>query len=90
MGNGFRMLLGIVGTALLVFGFFCLNYTKAGTEERHKEFASRHGLPPPSRAIFYGGALMLAVGAGAVGYAAGRGSAETELGRAGATKIAER
>ena len=74
MRNGVRWMIAMVGAALLVFGFFCLNYTKAGTVDRHTEFAIRHGLPQPSRSIFYGGVLAVAVGAGAVGYTLGAGS----------------
>src|SRR5262245_37915039 len=62
----------IAGAALLVFGFFCLNYTKAGTVERHTAFAVEHGLPQPSPPIFYGGVLAVAFGGGAIGYGVGR------------------
>ncbi|HZN32395.1 MAG TPA: hypothetical protein VFB80_01200 [Pirellulaceae bacterium] len=67
-----RVIPFLVGAVLLVFGFFCLNYTKADTEQRHKVFAARNNLPPPSRPIFYGGALSLALGAGLIGFAVGR------------------
>jgi hypothetical protein len=65
-----RKLVPLVAVAMLIFGFFCLNYTKLDTE-RHTAFAAEHGLPPPSPPIFYGGVLAVAVGAGAVGYAIG-------------------
>jgi hypothetical protein len=68
-----RVLSILAGTVLLVFGFFCLNYTKADTIQRHRVFAARHNLPPPSRPIFYGGAVGVAVGAGMIGFAIGRG-----------------
>jgi hypothetical protein len=61
----------IVGMATLLFGFFCLNYTKLGTVDRHTAFAADHRLPPPSRPIFYGGVVAVAIGAGAIGYAIG-------------------
>jgi hypothetical protein len=67
----FPTLLAAVGAAVLIFGFFCLNYTKAGTIERHREFSDRHSLPQPSGSIFYGGVLAVAAGAGAVGYTLG-------------------
>jgi len=65
-----RTPLTIIGLAVLLFGFFCLNYTK-GHNEQHFAFAAAHHLPPPSEPIFFGGILALAAGAAAVGYAIG-------------------
>jgi hypothetical protein len=68
MPSFLRPILIVAGFALAIFGAFCLNYTKAWTLERHMAFAENHGLPEPSRTIFYGGILGVAAGAGAVGY----------------------
>ena len=67
-----RRLFGIAAFLVLLFGLGCLNYTKIGNLERHTEFAQSRGLPPPSRNILYGGVACTLLGAGAVGYAAGR------------------
>jgi hypothetical protein len=78
MRSGLRTLLIVSGLAVLVFGYFCLNYTRAGNIEQHTAFAIRHGLPQPSRTIFYGGVFAVAAGAGAIGYALGRSAANIQ------------
>jgi hypothetical protein len=70
MHDVLRKITPLVAVAVLIFGSFCLNYTKLDPE-RHTAFAAKHGLPPPSRPIFYGGVLAVALGAGAIGYAIG-------------------
>jgi hypothetical protein len=67
-----RRLLGIAALVVLVFGLFCLNYNKIGNIEKHTEWAAARGWPAPSLRIFYGGVLCTVLGAGAVGYVAGR------------------
>jgi hypothetical protein len=66
-----RWLSATIGIALLLFGLGCLNYTKAGGLEHHKQFAAEHGLPAPSEAILLGGALSLIAGSGLLGYTIG-------------------
>ena len=67
-----RWLVGVVGVLAVVFGFFCLNYTKGDGIEHHREVARERGLPEPGRAIFSLGVASMAVGAGAAGFAIGR------------------
>jgi hypothetical protein len=68
-----RWITRIVAAFLLVFGLFCLNYTKADSVEHHTEFALSHNLPLPSRTILYGGVLCVVLGSGAIGYEIGSG-----------------
>ena len=65
-------LMMIGGVLLLIFGYLCLNYTKAEAWAHHQEAARRHGLPPPSAAIHYTGIGAVASGAGMVGFVFGR------------------
>jgi hypothetical protein len=65
-------LLGITALLVLVIGLACLNYTKIGNLERHTAFAQSHDLPPPSRPIFYSGVALTVLGAGFVGFLAGK------------------
>jgi hypothetical protein len=67
-----RWLLGLTGVGLLVFGLFCLNYTKADGLEHHRAVAHQHGLPEPGPPILYGGVAAIILGAGVVGYMLGR------------------
>ena len=67
-----RLILRLVGAAMLVFGLGCLNYTKAGSLERHIAAAKAHNWPPPSRTIAYLGMLLAPLGAGLVGYSFGK------------------
>ena len=67
-----RWLVGVGGALLLIFGFGCLNYTKMGNVEHHREVALRRGWPVPSRAIHSVGIAASVLGAGLVGYAVGR------------------
>ncbi len=57
---------------MLAFGLLCLNYTKMGSAERHAQFAERRGWPPPSQNIVHLGMLFAPLGAGLVGFTAGR------------------
>jgi hypothetical protein len=66
-----RPIVFALGAVLLIFGYFCLNYTR-GVSERHVEFAERHQLPRPSKSIFFAGILLVATGAAAIGYRIGR------------------
>ena len=66
-----RRVLSLLPGLVFLFGLACLNYTKAGSWEHHGETAARHGFPPPSQAIFYGGVLATALGAAGLGFAAG-------------------
>jgi hypothetical protein len=72
MNNGTRGIVGIAGALLLLFGVLCLNYTKMGSAERHREVARRHGWPEPSRGIAYLGMWLAPFGGGLVGFAIGR------------------
>jgi hypothetical protein len=73
MKRSTRWLLGITGAIVLVFGLFCLNYTRADGLEHHREAARRYGLLPPSNEILYGGVLAIVIGAATVGYVLGAG-----------------
>jgi hypothetical protein len=75
MKRSVSWLTGAVGTALLVFGLLCLNYTKADGLEHHTQFAREHGLPPPSEPILFGGVAAIVLGAGVIGYVLGRSGA---------------
>jgi hypothetical protein len=65
-----RAILFVAATALVLFGYLCLNYTRGATE-RHVAFAQRHQLPLPSKPIFFAGIVLVSAGAGAVGYQMG-------------------
>jgi hypothetical protein len=62
-----RWVAGLAGALVLAFGLACLNYTKIGAADRHREKALQRGWPPPSQAIHYGGVLSAVLGAGLVG-----------------------
>jgi hypothetical protein len=66
-----RIVATVAAIAVVVFGLACLNYTKADTITHHQEFASQHGLPPPSRGVFYGGVACVIVGSALSGYLLG-------------------
>jgi hypothetical protein len=67
-----RWLVGTAGSLILLFGLFCLNYTKMGNFERHSQFAQQHELPVPSRGITFLGMLLAPLGGGMLGFALGR------------------
>jgi len=69
--HGTRWLLGTAGALMLLFGVLCLNYTKMGSAERHREVALRRGWPEPSRGIVYLGMLFAPLGGGLIGYVLG-------------------
>jgi hypothetical protein len=75
-----RWLIGLTGFLLLVFGFFCLNYTKGDGIEHHREVAREKGLPQPGPGIFYLGVASVGLGAGGVGYAIGTRPSSSALG----------
>ncbi len=62
----------IAALVLLVLGLACLNYTTDTGAEHHREWAAEHDLPPPSPAIFYGGAVATVLGALLFGRSLGR------------------
>ena len=64
--------MGIAGALMLLLGLGCLNYTKMGNVEHHTQVAQQHGWPAPSRSIGSLGLILAPVGAGLVGFAAGR------------------
>jgi hypothetical protein len=64
-------LLILSGVILVLFGWRCLNYTKASGWEHHTAFAEKHGLPKPSEQILFAGAASLLIGGGLVGYSVG-------------------
>lgn len=66
-----RRILAASGSALLLFGLGCLNYTKVGTLERHNAVAAERGWPPPSLGIAYIGMLLTPLGSGMLGYVIG-------------------
>jgi hypothetical protein len=68
------LLIAVMGTAFLLFGLGCLNYTKAGGLQHHLEVAHRYGLPPPSELILLSGAAAIAIGAGMIGFSFGTAS----------------
>jgi len=72
MNKGTRKLVGLAGVLMLLFGLGCLNYTKMGSAERHRQIAQRRGWPEPSRGIVYLGMLFASLGGGIVGFAIGR------------------
>jgi hypothetical protein len=72
MSRGRRWVLGGLGFLVLVFGLFCLNYTKADGLAHHQEVARRHNLPEPGAPILYGGVLSVVLGSGVVGFVLGR------------------
>jgi hypothetical protein len=72
MTRNLSKLTGFAGFSLLVFGALCLNYTKFDDAAHHREEALKHNWPPPSRPIFYGGVLCVALGAGTMGYDFGK------------------
>ena len=59
----------IPGLALAVFGFFCLNYTKAFGVDHHYEWAAETGAPEPAGWIYFLGVATLGLGAASFGYA---------------------
>jgi len=61
-----------VGLFLMVFGYFCQNYTKAEGLEHHQRVAAEHGLPPPGPGIFHLGQVALLGGGVLAGFALGR------------------
>jgi hypothetical protein len=66
-----RLAFGL-GLMMIVFGFLCLNFTKGFDLDHHIEWATEHGLPAPSYAIFLVGAVLEALGGVVVGYSLGR------------------
>lgn len=56
-----------IGGVLLVFGYTCLNYTKAWTIEHHQAWALEHGAPAPGPAIHWCGFASAALGGLALG-----------------------
>ena len=73
MNRTTRWLLAATGSFILLFGLLCLNYTKADGLQHHQEVALRHGLPPPSKPILYGGVGAVVLGSGTIGYLLGAG-----------------
>lgn len=67
-----RYALLIVGLIVLGLGYGCLNYTTDGKAVHHREWASEHGFPEPSNAIYLLGLACLAGGGGMVGFVLGR------------------
>jgi hypothetical protein len=57
---------------LLLFGLASLNYTKVKGLEYRQTWAGRHGLPPPSPTIYYGGLASVVLGSGLLGFLLGR------------------
>lgn len=58
--------LAVLGLLLVVFGAFCLNYTRKSSWEHHVEWAAEKGLPGPSNAIRLAGYAALVLGVGVV------------------------
>lgn len=73
MNRTTRWLLVATGSFILLFGLFCLNYTKADGLQHHQEVALQHGLPPPGKPILYGGVGAVILGSGTIGYLLGTG-----------------
>ena len=70
--RGIQWLAGAAGALMLLFGVLCLNYTKMGSAERHREVALRRGWPEPSRGIVYLGMLFAPLGGGLIGFVVGK------------------
>lgn len=68
-----RRLSLIAGLLVLLFGLGCLNYTADGKADHHREWAREKGMPEPSEWIFVLGLIGTSAGAGAAGFAVGRG-----------------
>lgn len=64
----------VVGALLVIFGLLCLNYTREGNRQHHREWAVAHRMPPPSTPILVGGVVAIAAGAvlGGAGLVRGR------------------
>ena len=56
----------------MLFGFGCLNYTKAFGVELHYEFAEETGLPAPSGVIYWLGIVTLSASSAGFGYLLGK------------------
>ena len=67
-----RLICLAFGLFLGVVGVFCLNYTNGFGLSHHTDWAAEHGMPQPSYSIFVAGVSLVALGAGAAGYAIGR------------------
>ncbi len=72
MRRGKRLMIIGIGLVLIVFGAGCMNYSKASTLEHHRAWAREHGMPGPSRGMFFGGmgsavVGVLLVGVGVIG-----------------------
>ena len=64
MKRGKRLVAIGIGLGLIAFGAGFMNYSKASTLEHHRAWAREHGMPGPSRGMFFGG--MASAGAGVV------------------------
>jgi len=62
----------VLGVLVLAFGVSSLHYTAPGGDEHHAEWAQEHGLPAPTREIFFLGLGTTVVGAGLAGLGLGR------------------
>ncbi len=67
-----RRLVLAAGVAGLLFGFLCLNYTKAFGVDNHYTWAAQTGMPAPSGKIYFLGVGLTALSAGAIGFVLGR------------------
>ena len=67
-----RLVVGLLGSLTLVFGLGCLNYTKPGDSERHRQFAEKSGMPAPGVGIAHLGMLLTPLGGGLIGFIFGR------------------
>lgn len=72
MNKTARWTLGLAAAAVLIFGLFCLNYTKPSNLQDHTAMAKENGLPPPSTNIHHMGMGLTAMGGIALGFAIGR------------------
>jgi len=53
MRSARRLLLGFVSFIVIAFGLLSVHYTIFDGVEHHREWAREHGMPEPSRGIFY-------------------------------------
>lgn len=62
-----RALLIMVGMGLMLFGGLSMNYSKSSTLKYHQAWAREHGMPGPSRGMFFGGMGAAVIGVVVIG-----------------------
>ena len=57
-----------IGMLLLVFGFFCTNFTKPDAVQYHQEWAAENDMPGPTNVVSWAGFNAAAAGAFLIGF----------------------